>query len=265
MGLAPLRVVLLDDEPAACSNLAMMLKTHAPATVEVVGAAFRPGDAESYLNREAPDALFLDIQMPGENAFQFLERLHPFQFDVVFVTAFESHAVQAFRLNAVDYLLKPLHVPDLLAAVERLQLRRLARRPQGKGGYYQHLIRQFSGPASCRQITLRDQNEVEILDLDDVLYLEALGSYCKVHFRKAGVLRTMTMSYTLAEYEEVLPADSFFRVHKSFLVNSRHMQRLLRSGTTSELVLSTGIQLPVGRRRLADLLNFLAPGRLAHG
>src|ERR1700740_2529996 len=115
-----LNVLIVDDEMEACANLQHILSEYVDKEINIVGIANNTREAEAAIAKAAPAAVFLDIEMPNENAFHFLERIAPFNFEVIFVTAYDEYAVKAFKLNAVDYILKPISINELNQAVQRL-------------------------------------------------------------------------------------------------------------------------------------------------
>lgn len=252
-----LRVLLVDDEPDACQNLRRILNDYVDPDIEIAGIAHNTRDAERLTQQLRPDALFLDIDMPGENAFQFLERLGEISFEVVFVTAYDAYAVRAFRLNAVDYILKPLNIDELDRTVRRLR-ERLAFRHLSDSQIYGALAGQINGRKEQMQIILRDNNCAEVVTFSRLLYAEAMGSYARVVFLSPeGVEKSMVLSHSIAEYEELFPSHLFFRIHRSYLVNRTYIRELLRNEDQNAVVLYNKKSLPVSRRRYADLLVFL--------
>ncbi len=116
-----IQILIVDDEKKACANLRNILLEFVDPGLQIVGEANSTMEAEQLIAIHKPDAIFLDIEMPNENAFHFLERIAPFDFEVIFVTAYEEYAIRAFRLNAIDYILKPISIKDLSTAVQKLK------------------------------------------------------------------------------------------------------------------------------------------------
>src|SRR5690242_12534892 len=117
----PIRAILVDDEIEACENLINIFRKYVPYPVEIIGVFHNTRDLEAGLPELKPDVVFIDIEMPDENAFQFLERLQEVNFEIVFVTAYDEYAVKAFKINALDYILKPISIEELNTAVQKLQ------------------------------------------------------------------------------------------------------------------------------------------------
>ncbi|HEY9177527.1 MAG TPA: LytTR family DNA-binding domain-containing protein, partial [Flavipsychrobacter sp.] len=204
-----------------------------------------------------PDLVFLDIHMPGENAFEFLHRIGSFSFEIVFVTAFDDYAINAFKLNAVDYILKPVYVAEVEAALQKAKEKLLHKKITLKdSAFFSRILQQVYNKQSLDQFSFRDNGTVHVVPFKDIIYIEAMGSYTRVFYRIDNREKTFTMSHSLSEYEQLLPGELFYRIHKSYLVNRMHVLNVSKSGTPATL-LSDSRMLPVGRRRLAGFLSFL--------
>lgn len=250
-----LDVLIVDDEQDACKSMAGILSL-LPDT-HIAGFAHNTIEAEALLQQTIPDAVFLDIEMPGENAFQFLERISPFYFEVVFVTAYNDFAVRAFKLNAVDYILKPADPGEVQDAVRKLEERIWMRQfIQNNKDQYKDLGEQIAHHTEPDKIILRENHEVEVVAFNDICFVEAHGSYSRIFFMKNNSLKSMMMSNNIAEYELLLPPALFFRIHKSYLLNPKFIRKIIKDETAS-VVLNTGEALPVSRRRYATMLTFL--------
>ena len=254
-----LNVLLVDDEIEACRNLKSILLEYVDPNINIVGVAHSTADAERQLEIHNPDAVFLDIEMPNENAFQFLERVSPVHFEVIFVTAYDEYAIKAFKLNAVDYILKPISITELTNAVAKLKDRVKYKSMLGAGGggtEFSEVSKQITSKAKINKITLKGNNNVELVGFKDIIYVEAFGKYSKVFFVKNNVITDILTSYGISDYEELLPNMLFYRIHKSFLINCDQIKQIHKDDSTS-LTMHYGITIPVSRRRFSSLLEFL--------
>ncbi|XZF13491.1 LytR/AlgR family response regulator transcription factor [Chitinophagaceae bacterium MMS25-I14] len=253
-----LKALIVDDEHAACSNLQKALAGIKDIPVEVVGIAHNTKEAEACVLTLQPTVIFLDIEMPNENAFRFLERITPYSFEVIFVTAYDEYAVRAFRLNAIDYILKPLDTGELKKALEKLE-ERLAFKKFRTASLLplKTLQEQVEQRKEQQQVIFRDNTHWEIVSFSNILYIEAMRSYAKAVFLKDGQERSLVVSHSVAEYEELLPGNIFLRVHKSFLVNYEHINGMWKEQEQGFISLKNKIQLPVSRRRYTDVIAFL--------
>jgi two-component system LytT family response regulator len=251
-----MNAIIVDDENKACMNLARMLETYGDYHLHISGIANSTTEALLLIEANKPDVVFLDIEMPDENAFEFLTRISPVNFEIIFVTAYDEFAIKALRLNAVDYILKPIRINDLKNAIvrlnERFQYRKMLARHNDA---YVDLSRQMISKEEQLSITLKDLESIEIIKFKNLFYVEAHGAYSKFVFLKDGKMKEMLSSYALAYYDEILPTNIFFRIHRSYILNCNHIVKLL---TDSCNVIVTGeTVLPISRRRFSILLDFL--------
>lgn len=249
-----IRVVLLDDEQEASENLKNIICNYCENgnQIQVVGVAQSAKEAELLIHELQPDALFVDIEMPVENGFQFLERIAPFSFEIIFVTAYDEFALKAFKLNALDYILKPISIAEIQNVIAKLKERMAFKQLLNEKGFF----RQFSDDIKQRKeteaIRLRTVTGVEIIDYANIIYIEALGAYSKFHFMKNGVVQELVMSYSIKEYEQILPPGVFFRIHKSFLVNCNKITEYSQ-GVSPSVCVDHHYVLAVSRRRQSEL------------
>jgi two-component system LytT family response regulator len=253
----PIKVLIVDDEKKACTNLKNILLEFIDPGLNIVGIANSAEEAEKKLTTLMPDAVFLDIEMPNENAFHFLERISPFSFEVIFVTAYEEYAIRAFRLNAIDYILKPISINELRIAVQKLKDKiRYKRIMQDKNTSFIELSEQIAGKTKQHKITLKDINTTAIVDFKDIYFIEAQGSYSRVVFNKSQSIKEMILSNPLSEYEDLLPNDQFFRIHRSYLINCAHIKQIISDGN-NRVIMNDDMDIPVSRRRYNSLVEFL--------
>ncbi|WP_118974359.1 LytR/AlgR family response regulator transcription factor [Taibaiella koreensis] len=252
-----LNVLLVDDEREACENLQNILSQFIDHPVNTMGFAHSTREAEEKIQELGPDAIFLDIEMPNENAFQFLERLASVNFEIIFVTAYDEYAIRAFKLNAVDYILKPINIDDLRKAIEKLKERVTYRKVIHANAHgYNELAQQINLRKKQSQIILRDNNTWEALPFSNIVYIKAMGSYSKIFYQLNGEEKNILMSRSISEYEDLLPKDIFFRIHRSYLVNCGYVQKLTKEEIPSIVLMDKSI-LPIGRRRFSELVLFL--------
>lgn len=229
---APLRVLLVDDERLARAELRRLLRAH--PEVEIVGEAVDAADGLRRIAELAPDLVFLDVQMPGGSGFDMLAALDTAP-DVVFTTAYDAYALQAFEVNALDYLQKPVQAARLAAALARCTLRQ-ARIPA-------------ACPEAQRKLFIRDGERCWFVALDDVRLFEAEGNYARVYFdaHRPLILRS------LKQLEERLAPQRFFRASRSHLVNLDHVERATPNDAGGfDLLLRGGGAVEVSRRRAAE-------------
>jgi two-component system LytT family response regulator len=260
-----LRVVIVDDEAPARSLLREYLGAH--EGVEVVGECANGFEAVKAIAELAPDLVFLDVQMPKLDGFEVLELLDPAP-AVIFCTAYDEYALQAFEVHAVDYLLKPFGRERLAEALTRAR-ERLATATIGRGAAPAAAAARSAEPAAraalaraargpgrhAERIVVRDGAQVHVVPAERVDYLEAQDDYVAVHVGNATHLKHQSLS----DLAESLDPARFVRVHRSFAVNVERIARIeLLAKDQRVAILLDGRQLPVsrsGHERLKELLG----------
>lgn len=251
-----INALIIDDEKEACDNLKTILSEFIDSDINIAGIANDTVAGRKLIETLRPDVVFLDIEMPDENAFQFLERISPFDFEIIFVTAYDEFAIKAFKLNAIDYILKPIDIDELAGAVRKMKDRIFYRLHKQHADHPADALRQIANKEHPHRLTLRSLSQLEVVDFRDIYSIEGQGSYSKISFKKAGTNREFISSNVLSYYEDILPASVFYRVHKSYLVNCSQIDKIILNGHFS-LALNSKELIPISRRRYADFIKFL--------
>lgn len=247
-----IRALIVDDEADARENLRLMLEDQCPE-VEVVGMAASAEEARKLIASDAPQALFLDIKMPGEDGFSLLRSLPEPHLPVIFTTAYDEFALRAFKENALDYLEKPIDPAELERAVGKLV--QLVGDPAGLERQKNNVHALINDPASplSNRVAVPSRDGLVLLRHEDILYLEASDSYTVVHGRDGK--RTVSSKH-IRVFENNLDPRKFFRVHKSYIINLEHLTSFSRS-EGNMAVLDNGALVPVSRRKLPELMAML--------
>jgi two-component system LytT family response regulator len=234
-----LRVLLIDDERLARQELRSMLATH--PEIEVVGEAATVDLAVAQVRALAPDAVFLDIHLPPDSGFALLERVDR-SCRVVFVTAHDAYAIRAFEVNALDYLLKPVHPDRLADAVRRLTLGVPAPATTDAGRPLEYGDRVF----------VESGGRARFVALEHVAAIHAADDYSEIVTVDGGVL---LVTRSLRDWEARLPARHFARIHRSTIVNLEHVERIERTFGRGLLAYVRGLPTPtpVSRRHAVRL------------
>lgn len=235
----PLRAVLVDDEPLALRRLARMLEETGRATV--AGAHEDPVQALEALRAAPPDVLFVDVQMPGLSGFELVDALPEPRPPVVFTTAFDTYALQAFEVSSVDYLLKPVEARGLARALDKLE----RMHPALRGERLAALLR----PQGLTRLVSRTGARVRVVELADVTHLYAEDRL--VYAASGGHADVVDLS--LAELERRLDPEAWLRVHRNALVRLGAVVELRGGYGDAQLRLRDGTTLPVARDRLRAL------------
>lgn len=240
------RVLIVDDEELARSYLTELLS--AESDVVVVGQAGNGFEAVKLIGELAPDLVLLDIQMPKLSGFEVLELLEPHPPAVVFVTAHDEHALRAFEVHAVDYLLKPVEPSRLAAALERVRERLRTPEPAPDAARLAASARIPGRP--LERVLVREEGRVHVVPVGELDYVEARDDYLCLSHRG----RKLRKQQTLADLEAQLDPERFVRIHRSYLLNIERLSRLDLYARDSWLaILVDGTKLPVSRAGHARL------------
>lgn len=246
----PIRTLIVDDEPLAREGLRMLLEKE--ADIEIAGEAASGKEAVAAIDRLEPDLVFLDVQMPELDGFSVLRTVKHLP-EVVFVTAYDKYAIDAFRVHALDYLLKPFDDARFKDALERsrrhLKLERVSRLSQtlvellGKGGPEAGGAEHKPGEPASR-LAIKDTGRVVFLDVEEIDWIESADYYVQLHTPKKVYLHRETMQ----SLEERLDPKKFVRIHRTAIVNVRRVKELRSEGRRDVVaVLSDGTELKVSR------------------
>ena len=238
-----MKAVIIDDERLARRALRRLLQAH--GEVEVVAEAANPDEALRAIHKTSPDILFLDVEMPSGSGFDLLERLEDVP-AVIFTTAYDEYAVQAFEVSALDYLVKPITAERLAAALGRAQ-KALAGLPRNASN--------SRGTSLPHQIFVRDGERCWIVQLSDISLMESEGSYTRLHFRGNAPL----VYRSLTAIEQRLSPTTFFRANRSQVINLGWMESVENDidGRLS-IKLRTGKQVEISRRQSRTLRGLLS-------
>jgi len=237
--------ILIDDEKFSLAALQKDLERYCPE-VQIVATCQSAKEARKAIRKWNPQVIFLDINMPYENGFELLESIESLEAQIIFTTAHEDYALEAFRVNAIDYLLKPIQRELLKQAVEK------ASRNQGHPNT-SDLLKQLRPMMEKRhsRIPVPTREGYEMIDTTKIIYAEADRNYTT--FFLEGNQRVV-LSKSLKECEEMLPVSSFCRIHHSHIINLDHLIRYMR-GDGGQVTLSNDKTLSVSRNRKEDLLQ----------
>ena len=244
-----IHAILVDDENHCIQTLRYDLERLCQ-NVQVIGTALSGEEAIQKINALRPDLVFLDIEMPGMSGFDMLRKLAPITFNVIFVTAYDQYAIQAFRYAAIDYLLKPVVSDQLIEAVARVERHGISSNNSDQLDILMHNLR--DGLKSPR-IVLPSGRGMDFVNTEDILYCKAESNYTHVCMRDG---KKYTFSKTLKDVEQILEHLGFFRIHQSYLIHMSHVQRYLRDDG-GYVVMSDGIRIPIAKRRKEEFMAML--------
>ncbi len=243
-----IKAIIIDDEAKARRILQNFLEEYCHQ-IQIIGVAEDVIQAVKLIQKEKPDVVFLDIEMPGYNGFQLLEFFDEIEFEIIFVTAYSEFALKAFQVSAIDYLLKPLQIEQLKKAVEKLE----------KISLNSNVIERFATLKenlknnSIKKIVVPQTEGSLFIALDDITHLKAEGSYVNI-FLKDG--NKILVSKNIKDYENQLTQqEGFFRSHRSFLVNTKYIVNTSIANT--EATMCNNEIINIARERKNDFIDYV--------
>jgi two-component system LytT family response regulator len=245
-----MRILIVDDEQKSRSTLARLLEKYIDG-VEVIGEAEDADSAEQQIHELRPDLVLLDVEMPRASGFELLGRFSEPDFGIIFCTAHDHYAIPAIRAAAIDYLLKPVKIQELGAAIETA--RRLRRQQSTQQVQVETLLQRIQQPEKKHKIAVPDLRGINFLEVGQILFLKADNNYTELHLLDGS---RMTSSRTLKEYDEMLRGEGFFRAGKSHVINLAYVKRYVR-GSGGYVIMHGDLELEVSRRRKDELLQLL--------
>jgi two-component system, LytTR family, response regulator len=244
-----LKILIVDDEEAAGNILKVLIEKHVSTPKEIVYCN-TPEKGLETLVQFKPSLVMLDIEMPHMNGFDFLNNAVDCDFDVIFTTAYDKYAIKAIRFSALDYLLKPVDQLELQNAINRHIVKRDIFNRNDQQKLVQNLLQNIKTEDSRNfKLSVSVKEGVFLFDPQQIICLEGVNNYTKLYFEHQ---KPLLVSRTLKEYDEILADHGYIRVHKSFLINSRHITKIDNEGT---LWLTNNITVAVSRRKRSEVME----------
>ena len=245
-----IKAVLIDDEELCINSLQADLFKYCP-NVQVLATANSGKNGILALRKHQPQLVFLDVGMPWMNGFEMLELIGDINFQIIFITAFDQFAARAFRLSAIDYLLKPVDGNDLQKAVAKAGAM-FANTPINP--LVNNLLSNVKLPEQQQKIALPYREGYEFIEPQHILYCEAEGAYTRFYFK--GETRVLLISKSLGDIETLLPETQFQRIHHSTMVNINHITHFIKTDG-GYVQMNNGKRLMVSKTRKDALMNRL--------
>ena len=239
-----IKAIIIDDEVQARKLLNALIQSHCPQ-ISIVDECTNLPEGVKSIRKLKPDLIFLDIEMPGHSGLELLDFFDEKEIDfgIIFTTAYNEYAIKAFKLSAVDYLLKPISGEDLEQAVERFEKRFTAFPKSSNPTPIDH---------SDNKIAIPIGQSIRFIDLDEIVYLKAENTYTEIHLQDQTKL---LVSRTLKNFEEVLThKPAFFRCHKSYIVNKNYVLDYVKSDG-GYLILKPKTAIPISTDKVEDFLQ----------
>jgi two-component system, LytTR family, response regulator len=248
MQKSEIKAIVIEDEPVSRETLVNYLNKYCPDVV-VVAEAGNIADGKVAINQHSPDLVFLDVEMPFGNGFDLLEELPSIQFELIFVTAFSNYALKALNMSASYYLLKPIDIDELIAAVEKVRENLMNKERLSSAQILKENLHAVEN--RLKRIVLPEMEGFEVAQLSEILYCRANDNLTDFHFLNG---KKKTICKTLKFFDEILGQSGFLRIHKSVLINLEHVTGYKRGkGGYAQMV--NGHELEIAVRRKQDFLE----------
>lgn len=243
-----MKAIIIEDEIQSQVQLIKLLTKYCP-DISIVGQADTVESGLSLFYEKKPDTIFLDIELGKENGFDLLQAINTHKFSVIFTTAHDKYSLKAIKYAALDYLLKPVQVHDLVTAVEKAKV---AINKENLNQQLELLLNGIKNSSSESQsIAIPQSRDIRIIRLKDIIYLESENNYTKFHLIENEQL---LVSKGIYYYDELLSRNNFIRIHQSYLVNKAYIKSI---SSSNEIVLFNKERLPISRLKMAALKEAL--------
>jgi two-component system LytT family response regulator len=245
-----LTAAIIEDESKLREVFVQLLQENCPE-IEIIGEASNIADGYSLILLKKPQVVFLDIEMPGGNGFELLSKFEKIPFETIFVSSYGHYAIKALKLSALDYMLKPVMIEELVKIPARI---REAIELKESALKYKSLLTNLKTPEQDKRILVQSKKKLEHIILKNIIFLQAENNYTFIYIKNQN---RIIVSKTLKDYEDILceEEDSFFvRIHKTFIVNVNHVKSIER-GEDCFAVLADNTRLEVSRRKKTPLIN----------
>lgn len=235
-----IKAIIVDDEEGI-RNILSNLLVRSDHRIEIIATCGDLVDAVSTIKTLQPDVVFLDVQMPNYAGYEIGRFFDEINFEIIFVTAYDQFAIKAFELNAIDYIVKPINRTRLKEALDRL----VARLFEKSASMEYRMLLDSMQNNELRKIVIPDSNGKHVIELNSIIAIMAMGSYSQIYLSNE---QRLTVSKNLKHFESVLPEDDqFFRSHKSWILNMRHVVQF--NVNKGEVVLTNDITAKISKNK----------------
>jgi len=245
-----MNAILVDDERDSLKILEAMIDRHVPE-VRVQYSTTDPHDAIEKIRSLQPQILFLDVQMPTMTGFELLHAIGKHQSSVIFITASDRFALQALKVGALDYLVKPVSAEDLKQAVDKV-----SNRSNDSSKQQLEMLMQYFKPQKqkVKRIALTASDHLVFVETNDIVYCESDSNYTTFFLARGD---KVVISKTLKDVEEILEGEDFFRIHASYLINMKHVAKFTR-GDAGYVIMSNNQQITVSRKKKDEFFEMFS-------
>ncbi|OWP82258.1 DNA-binding response regulator [Flavobacterium covae] len=241
-----MNAIIIDDEKRARLNLSILLKEYCPE-INIIAECENLPEGVKSIRKNKPDLIFLDIEMPGHSGLELLDFFdeNEINFKIIFTTAYQEYAIQAFKFSAIDYLLKPINPKELVDATTRFS------KEKEKINNYQ-ILKENLKEDTFRKIAVPSGNSLVFIEINDILFIKGEGAYSEISFTNNDKL---LVSRNLKNFEDIIcEQKNFIRIHKSFILNTNYIKSYNKSDGGS-IEIQNGLHLPIAADKIQTILR----------
>lgn len=242
-----LRAILIDDESKALESLTWELENFSN-DVEILATFTEPEKALDFIANNKLDCIFLDIEMPTMDGFQFLNEIKVKDFAVIITTAYNEYAIKAIKEQAVDYLLKPVDIDDLTEAIQKVK--DYVYKGDLVAERLEDILKDYNREFSNKKITVNTDGKLVFLNVEDIIFAESDGNYSTLHVVDS---KKMVLTKKLKEVDALLPQAHFFRIHNSYVVNLDKIKEYIKAD--GYVILEGNHKIPISRQKRSEFLK----------
>jgi len=246
-----IKAILVDDELSSLQNLRQKIEEFCP-DLQVIAMAQKPEEAMLLIKHHKPDVIFLDIEMPKMSGFRMLDELGECDFEIIFTTAYNHYAIDAIRISAFDYLMKPIAIKELQVSVDRLSRMRSFSQTKEKID----ILKSSMGDKKSQEdkIAIPTSEGLEFIPIKNILHIESSSNYSKIFFTES---KTLLVTKLLKDFEDMLQPYRFYRIHNSHLINLNYIQKYVKANG-GQVMMQDGTVIDVARRKKEEFLKMIA-------
>lgn len=246
-----IKTIIIDDEPAAVNVLSLLLNKAYKDDVEVIATANSAEDGKLLIEHHKPDLVFLDIEMPGMSGIDLIRSCHEIDFHLIFITAHDAYAIEAFELSAMDYLLKPVSADKLARVILKImnEIEKKQNPLKAQLQQFEKILKQQQ--TGNEKIAVSTADKIIFIKVSEIVYCEASGAYTNIYLANGKNILT---SRTLGDFESQLIPQRFFRIHHSTLINLNHVKEFQRFDG-GYVLMENNKKLEVSQRKRKDFLE----------
>lgn len=246
-----IKAIIIDDEPSAVEVIKLMLQKKCAGDVQVIATSNSPMEGKQLIDLLKPDLVFLDIEMPGISGIELASQIHLPNTRIIFITAYDAYAINAFKVNAIDYLLKPVDGSELLQAIHKVKHDR-----ESREAISLHQLKSLQQLLTAKEpqperIGIGMADKIQFIEIDKIIYCQANGAYTTVYLNDNTKL---VASKSLGDFQQQLEPSGFFRIHHSYLINLNLVKEYQRNDG-GYVVMHNDAKLEVSQRRRKEFLD----------